>query len=101
MTILDKSPYIHIYYIFSIHSSVDGTLRLVLVAVVLLLSHVARLLCSWNFAAKILEWVAISYSRGSSQPGGSNLRFLHWQVDSLLLSHPGSLRLFLFLGYFE
>ena len=28
----------------------------------------ARLLCSWTFPGKILEWVAISYSRGSSPP---------------------------------
>ena len=28
----------------------------------------ARLLCPWYFAGKILEWVAISYSRGSSPP---------------------------------
>ena len=27
----------------------------------------ARLLCPWNFPARILEWVAISYSWGSSQ----------------------------------
>ena len=41
------------------------------------------------FQAKILEWVAISSSRGSSRPQGLNphLRgFLHWQVDSLPLS---------------
>ena len=31
---------------------------------------------------RILEWVAISSSRGSSHPG-INLRFLHWQEDSL------------------
>ena len=46
--------------------------------VVLLLSRVRllqphglrlmRLLCSWVFQAGILEWVAISFSRGSSQP---------------------------------
>ena len=44
-----------------------------------------------NFQARILEWAAISSSRGSSQ--GSNLRLqclLHWQVDSLPLSHLGS-----------
>ena len=52
MTILDKSPYIQIYYIFGIHSSVDGTFRLVLVVVVLLLSHIAKFLCPWNFAGK-------------------------------------------------
>ena len=27
-----------------------------------------RLLCLWISQARILEWVAISYSRGSSQP---------------------------------
>ena len=32
--------------------------------------------------ARILEWVAISFSRG--------LHLLHWQVDSLPLSHLGS-----------
>ena len=41
--------------------------------------------------ARILEWVAISSSRGSSPPTqGSNsylLCLLHWQIDSLLLSH--------------
>ena len=33
--------------------------------------------------------VAISFSRGSSQPKGSNLGFLHWQADSLPVSHLG------------
>ena len=28
----------------------------------------ARLLCPWNFPGIILEWVATSFSRGSSQP---------------------------------
>ena len=27
-----------------------------------------RLLCPWDFPARILEWVAISFSRGSCQP---------------------------------
>ena len=35
------------------------------------------------FQARILEWVAIPFSRGS-------FRFLHWQADSLPLSHQGS-----------
>ena len=35
--------------------------------------------------ARILEWVAISYSKGSSQP--RRLHLLHWQADSLPLSH--------------
>ena len=36
--------------------------------------------------ARILEWVAISFSRGSSRPKVNLciLWLLHWQVDSLL-----------------
>ena len=30
---------------------------------------VTRLICPWNFQARALEWVAMSFSRGSSQPG--------------------------------
>ena len=33
--------------------------------------------------ARILEWVAISSSRGIFPSQGSNLHLLHWQVDSL------------------
>ena len=41
--------------------------------------------------ARILEWVAISSSRRSSQGSSlSLLRLLHWQADSLPLSHLGS-----------
>ena len=36
--------------------------------------------------AGILEWVAISFSRGIIPSQGSNPCLLHWQVDSLLLS---------------
>ena len=42
------------------------------------------------FQAKILEQVAISYSRGSSRPK-DNQSLLHWKADSLLLSQPGKL----------
>ena len=45
------------------------------------------------FQARILEQVVISYSRGSSQPRDGNphlLCLLHWQADSLPLSHLGS-----------
>ena len=35
-----------------------------------------------NLQTRMLEWVAISSSRGSSS--------LHWRVDSLTLSHQGS-----------
>ena len=31
-------------------------------------SSMDRLFCPWNFPARILEWIAISYSKGSSQP---------------------------------
>ena len=43
--------------------------------------------------ARILEWVAISSSKGIFPTQGSNpglLGLLHWQVDSLLLSHLGN-----------
>ena len=43
--------------------------------------------------ARILEWVAISSSRGSCQCRDrtrSLLRLLHWQMDCLPLSHLGS-----------
>ena len=38
---------------------------------------------------RILEWVAISFSRGSSRPRDGTY-LLHWQVDSLPPSHEGS-----------
>ena len=40
--------------------------------------------------ARTLEWIAISFSRAPSQPRGLNPCLLHWQADSLPLSHPGS-----------
>ena len=43
-----------------------------------------------SLQARILEWVAISSSRGIFPTQGSNPRLLHWQADSLLLSHLGS-----------
>ena len=45
------------------------------------------------FQAKILEWVAISYSRRSSWPRDPNLcllHFLYWQADYLPLGHLGN-----------
>ena len=42
--------------------------------------------------ARVLEWVAMSSSRGSSQPRDQiqvSLSLLHWQADSLLLALPG------------
>ena len=48
------------------------------------------LLSMGYFQARILQWVAISSSRGSSETQGWNPRLLHWQADSLLLTHQGS-----------
>ena len=45
------------------------------------------------FQARILKWVAISSSRGSSPTQGSNLDLPHWPVDSLLSEPPGKHRL--------
>ena len=42
------------------------------------------------FQARILEWVAISFSRGSSQSKGSHPSLLHWQANSLPLCHLAS-----------
>ena len=44
--------------------------------------------------AQMLEWVAISYYRRSSQLRDQTcvLHLLHWQADTLPLSHLGSLR---------
>ena len=44
------------------------------------------------FQAKILEWIAISSTGGSSQPRDEPrlLGLLHWQVDSLPLCHLGN-----------
>ena len=44
-----------------------------------------------DFQAKILEWVAISFSGGIFPTQGLNLHLQHWQVDSSPLSHQGSL----------
>ena len=43
------------------------------------------------FQARILEWVAISYSRYQNQIStqGSNPHLLYWQVGSLLSEPPG------------
>ena len=65
-----------------------------------LLSHVQLFETPWMhgsfvhgiFQARILEWVAISYSRGLSQPRDQTqvLHLLNWQADSLPLHHLGS-----------
>ena len=39
---------------------------------------------------RILEWIAFLFSRGIFLTQGSNPCLLHWQADSLPLSHQGS-----------
>ena len=54
------------------------------------------------FQARILEWVAISSSRGIFPAQGSNLSLLcllHWQLDSLPLSHLEDYMWYLFINW--
>ena len=57
-----------------------------------------RLLCSvlllWDFPGKNVEWVAISFSRGSSQESDTGIKLLHCRQILYWLSYQGS---FLFL----
>ena len=45
------------------------------------------------FQVRILEWVAISFSRGSSWPGDRIPCPFHWQTDSFPLSSQGPKRI--------
>ena len=53
--------------------------------------------------ARILELVAMLFSRGSSQPRELNLNLLHWQAGSLPLALPEKrqLRIWELWGTFE
>ena len=50
----------------------------------------ARLLCSWNFPGKNTGVGIHSLLQGIFSTQGSNPNLLHWQADSLPLSHHGS-----------
>ena len=50
----------------------------------------ARLLCPWDFQGKNTGVGIHSLLQGIFPAQGSNLGLLHWQADSLLLSHQGS-----------
>ena len=79
-------------------------MRIILFSLVQSLSHVwlfvtpwtvacqASLSVQWIFQARRLKWVVIFYSRKIFPTQGSNLGLLHWQADSLSLSHMGSCR---------
>ena len=53
-----------------------------------------KLLCPWNWTARVLEWVAISFSRESSWPGdwtqvscSAGRCFTHWSTREAHLIH--------------
>ena len=46
-----------------------------------------RLLCPWNFSDKNAEASCHFLLQGIFTTQGSNPHFLHWQVDSLPVSH--------------
>ena len=50
----------------------------------------ARLLCLWDFPGKNTGLVCHFLLQGTFSTQGSNRSLLHWQADSLLLSHQGS-----------
>ena len=50
----------------------------------------ARLLCPWNFPGKNTRVGCHFLLQGLFLTQGSNLLLLHWQIDSLSLSHQGS-----------
>ena len=50
----------------------------------------ARLLCPWDSPGKNTRVGCHALLQGICPTQKSNLRLLHWQVDSLLLSHWGS-----------
>ena len=48
-----------------------------------------RLHCEWDSQARILEWVAVAFSRDLFDPGMEPEPNLHWQVGPLPLAPPG------------
>ena len=52
------------------------------------------------FQARILEWVAISFSRGSSQPRDRTRGLLHCRQMLYHLSHQGSLLFLYFISFY-
>ena len=50
----------------------------------------ARLLCSWDFPGKNIGLGCYFFIQGIFPTQRSNPRLLHWQADSLPLSHQGS-----------
>ena len=63
-----------------------------------------RLLCPWDFPARILEWVSVSYSRGSSWPRGQTCISCVSYIGRRTLYHctatPGNSNSFTIAWYF-
>ena len=60
----------------------------------------ARLLCPWGILqAKMLEWVALSFSRGSSQPRYWTQVYPHCRWILYCLSHQGSPKILEWVSY--
>ena len=56
----------------------------------------SKLLCPWDFPGKNTKVGCHFLLQGIFLIQGSNVCLLHWEVDSLALSHLGSLFLFYF-----
>ena len=59
----------------------------------------ARLLCPWDFPGKNTGMGCHFLLQGIFLDQGSNLHFLHWQVDSLPLNHPPYIKHFYFIVF--
>ena len=60
----------------------------------------AKLLCPWDFPSKNTGVGCHFLLQGIFPTQGSNPHLLHWQVDSLLLSHLGTPK-YLFIYFFH
>ena len=92
------------------------TCQLILMCVCILscFSHVWLCVTPWTVApqaplsigilqARILEWVAMPSSRGSSWPRDQtvSLNLLHWQVDSYHWGHLGSPYMYIYICMYK
>ena len=88
--------------LYSVDSNYVGLTNITICVVTLVMSDSFRPCGLWpgssvhgTSQARILEWVAMPSSRGSSQPRDqtciSLLHLVHWQVGSLPLAAPGKL----------
>ena len=95
-----QSPSYKTSFNLNFHLYLTGILGVVVES----LSHVQLFYNPMNYSPpgssarriRILEWVAMSFSRGSSQPRDGTY-LLHWRVDSLPLSLEGRLTASFFL----